>query len=271
MSSFSKRMGLKQPTKLVQLDDIDDDLRNSLWNVLDRQLFETSACNESEFTEVLWWHFFKKPVDTRPIHSTGFEGISYQQVWSEVREYFFSARWNEVYDFIEFVLKCYPRNDSIRQRLGHALATENAGFRIIDSRFVPISDESEVDEVSRAARDAFAPVSSHIKAAIAHLTDRSHPDYRNSIKESISAVEAMAKIVTGEAKATLEDALKTLERRGTLHPALKSAFSKMYGYTSDASGIRHALIDEDHLTQADARYFLVVCSAFINLLKSQAV
>lgn len=81
----------------------------------------------------------------------------------------------------------------------------------------------------------------------------------------------MAKIVANEPKATLGDALKALERNGKLHPALKEAFLKLYGYTSDAQGIRHALVDEANLSQADARYFLVVCSAFINLLKAQAV
>jgi hypothetical protein len=101
------------------------------------------------------------------------------------------------------------------------------------------------------------------------LSSKVNPDYRNSIKESISAVEAMARVVTGDQKATLGDALKTLETRGALHPAMKEAFSKMYGYTSNAEGIRHALVSESNVTQADARYFLVVCSAFVNLLKAQ--
>ena len=42
-------------------------------------------------------------------------------------------------------------------------------------------------------------------------------DYRNSIKESISAVEAMARLVAENPKATLADALKAIERRGALH------------------------------------------------------
>ena len=93
-------------------------------------------------------------------------------------------------------------------------------------------------------------------------------NYRNSIKESISAVESIARVVSGRDKATLGDALKAI-KRGQLHPALKEGFLKLYGYTSDEQGIRHAMLDEPNLTAADARYFLVSCSSFVNYLKAQ--
>jgi hypothetical protein len=70
--------------------------------------------------------------------------------------------------------------------------------------------------------------------------------------------------VSNDKKATLGEALKVLEKRGVLHPALKSAFSSLYGYTSDAEGIRHALMEESNLTSADARFMLISCSAFVN-------
>jgi hypothetical protein len=70
------------------------------------------------------------------------------------------------------------------------------------------------------------------------------PDYRNCVKESISAVESAARQIAGEG-AKLADALAALERKGvTLHPALKKGFLRLYGYTSDDDGIRHAILDE---------------------------
>ena len=83
-----------------------------------------------------------------------------------------------------------------------------------------------------------------------------------------AAVEAMARIVSGNPKATLGDALKVLERNGKLHPSLKESFVKLYGYTNDDDGIRHAMLDEPNLTQADAKYFLLTCTSFVNYLKS---
>ena len=79
----------------------------------------------------------------------------------------------------------------------------------------------------------------------------------------------MARIVAENPKATLSDALKAIERRGSLHPALKDGFVKLYGYTSDKGGIRHAMLDEPNLTSADARYFLLSCTSFVNYLKAQ--
>ena len=268
METFSQRMGLKPISDLVQLESMNDDLRTGLWNALDRDLFVKDRFNDSDFTEVLWRYHFKLPVDSRPITNTGF-GTSYTRVWEHIRSHFFGCSWNEVYDFVEFVLRCYPHDREIRRSIEVTLARENSGYRLIDGHLSPISDRDEVQEVASAIEDAHAGVREHLRAALSLLTDRKNPDYRNSIKESISAVEAMAKVVTGDSKATLGDALKILERKGKLHPALKEAFSKMYGYTSDADGIRHALMSESSLSQADARYFLIVCSAFVNLLKIQ--
>ncbi|WP_223158189.1 AbiJ-NTD4 domain-containing protein [Thermomonas carbonis] len=262
-------MGLKSINQLVQLESMNDDLRVGLWNALDRDLFAKERFNDSDFTEALWRYYFKWPVDSRPITNNGF-GAGYTRVWEQIRKHFFEGSWNEVYDFVEFVLRCYPHDREIRRAIEVTLARENSGYRLIVGNLSPISDEGEVREVAAAIEDANAPVKEHLRTALSFLTDRKNPDYRNSIKESISGVEAMAKVVTGDSKATLGDALKILERNGKLHPALKEAFSKLYGYTSDADGIRHALMGESNLSQADARYFLIVCSAFINLLKVQA-
>jgi hypothetical protein len=120
-------------------------------------------------------------------------------------------------------------------------------------------------------RAAFAAVGIHIRTAIEQFSDRKAPGYRNSIKESISAVEAMCKIITGLENAMLPEALKRLEEKGiSLHAALKKSFISLYGYTSDADGIRHALLEESTLDFDDAKFMLVSCSAFVNYLAAKA-
>jgi len=47
---------------------------------------------------------------------------------------------------------------------------------------------------------------------------------------------------------------------------LKKGFSNLYGYTSSAEGIRHALLEEAKLNFEDAKFMLVSCSAFVNYL-----
>jgi hypothetical protein len=90
------------------------------------------------------------------------------------------------------------------------------------------------------------------------------------MKESISAVEAICKLITGDPKAKLGQALNEIEKKTGLHPALKKAFTSLYDYTSDAQGIRHALKDESNLYFEDAKFMLVSCSAFINYLMTKS-
>jgi len=56
-----------------------------------------------------------------------------------------------------------------------------------------------------------------------------------------------------------------------LHSALKEGFLKLYSYTNDENGIRHAMLEVPELNQADAKYFLLSCTSFVNYLKSALV
>lgn len=147
------------------------------------------------------------------------------------------------------------------------LARENSAYRFISGKITPITSNDEIEEIEKAvsAPDNYAGARTHLQTSLGHLTDRENPDYRNSIKESISAVESLTKKLVGDDKATLGQALKILETKHNLHASLKSAFMTLYGYTSDAGGIRHALLDNTTApSKADARFMLICCSAFIN-------
>jgi hypothetical protein len=68
-------------------------------------------------------------------------------------------------------------------------------------------------------------------------------------------------------KVTLGDALKQLEKRGMrLHPALKEAFLKLYGFASNEAGVRHGTSKPSDVDQSLANFMLVTCSAFVNYL-----
>ena len=171
---------------------------------------------------------------------------------------------------LEFLVRLYSKEKPrLPNYLNSILERELAGYRFIDGVIVDITDAQELALLSEALADTkFSPVTAHLERALQLLADRKQPDYRNSIKESISAVEAMARVVSQSPKATLGEALKVLEKTGRLHPALKDGFSKLYGYTNDDDGIRHAMLDEPNINQSDAKYFLLSCTSFINYLKA---
>jgi len=179
--------------------------------------------------------------------------------------------WYEAYDFIEFVVKNYPdepANRKFKDYCNSILKNELSAYRFVGEEIAQITSEEEIAEIQEALEESSRPVNIHLRTALNLLADRKSPDYRNSIKESISAVEAICKLITGNVKATLADALKEIEKekKVELHSALKKAFDSLYGYTSDAEGIRHALLSESNLDFEDAKFMLVSCSAFVNYL-----
>jgi hypothetical protein len=149
---------------------------------------------------------------------------------------------------------------------------EYIGYRFIDRIITPISDEYEIRVIEDALAIKYEPVYQHLSKANLYLSNRERPDYENSIKESISAVEAICEILTGlsGADANLGNMLKKLESSGVIiHGGLKTAFRALYGYTSDAKGIRHAGdIGGPSSTFEEAKFMLISCSAFINYLKA---
>ena len=109
-----------------------------------------------------------------------------------------------------------------------------------------------------------AGASSHLRKA----SERVHQgDWAGSVRESVHAVESVARTLAPDAT-TLAPALKSIEKSGALHPALKTAFSKLYGYASDERGIRHALLNGGgaDVGADEALFMLGACASFASYL-----
>ncbi|MEP0914982.1 hypothetical protein NDI45_29225 [Leptolyngbya sp. GB1-A1] len=290
MDTFSQRFGFIPRKDIMQIESMDDDLRNSLWNVLvlsfwkklegysqiDYDEKESNNYHHVERDNVrflvknLWFSHFKKTFD----ELSGFWEFDYRFI----KKKFFQYQWFEVYDFLEFIARSYTNHSTLESFIhlcNFVLEREFSGYRFVGSTITPITSETEIKIIEEAltSEDRFIPVSNHIKTAVICLSNKENPDYRNSIKESISAVESICCLISNDNKATLGKALKAIgkEQKVDLHPALGGAFSQLYGYTNDANGIRHALLDESNLDFEDAKFMLVSCSAFINYLKGKAI
>lgn len=275
---FSERHGFS-PLKGIQLNSMDKELRISLWNVIQNYFLKfieipnflmNRAGNNFYFffRNEIWGQHLKKPVDD----------LKSRYFIFQFREIFFSnLDWYKVYDLIELIVTKYPispykdrKNDFIK-RCNSVLQRENSAYRIIGSIIAPITSKEEINEIEEALdqKDHFKPATIHIKDALTFLSDKKEPNFRNSIKESISAVESMCQVIVKDKKATLGQALKKIEEIIPIHKALKNAFSKLYGYTSEEGGIRHALLAEPNVEYEDAKFMLISCSAFVNYLKEK--
>jgi len=266
---FSQRQGIKPAPSALQVRTMSGELRASLWNVLhrevwDREGFMWALMEHGEivpFARELWFRYFKKPFSDIPTNPN--------EILGRLEAEFMASSWNEVYDLVEAIFSI-RQSTRLQSAINEVLKRELAGYRMITGHFIEVTAPEELASLETALQaDQYAPVATHLRRALELLADRNQPDYRNSIKESISAVESLARILSGNNRATLGDALRVLETRGKLHTALRQGFSNLYGYTSDEGGIRHAMLEEPYLTSDDAKFFLVSCSAFVNYLKSQ--
>lgn len=275
---FSQKIGKTTIRENIQIEQIDERLENRLWNTILDDFFDkisNSTANRkvsdrAQICLIIWKEFFGKRTDEISTYSSG--GIYVSGVISFIKNWFFSAEWYEIYDLLEFLAKMDHRalHIGFTDECNYALKKEMAGYRLIDECIVQITTEEEVVEIEEALKNSsiWEPVNTHLKTSIDYFSNRDNPDYRNSIKEAISAVESLSAIITGDKDTTLGKALSEIEKKYQIHGALKSAFSSLYGYTSDSGGIRHSLLEDDiTVTMEDAKFMLVSCSAFINYLK----
>jgi hypothetical protein len=186
--------------------------------------------------------------------------------------------WTNVFDIIEFTFKQYEplsyRDKSLeelRNAINETLSDFSSPWRIIGDGFAPISDEQQVKEIDAALNVPLKPVKEHLENALQALREPSPTAARDSIRESIHAVESMCGLLTGETNESLGKALNKLKGKIAIPGELENVLHKLYGFTSNSEGVRHAVFDEAKVTLREARLMVVTCSAFITYLWDLAI
>ena len=284
---FSDRNGIKPLNVEIQLKDFDKRTRNQLGNMVSdlyAKVYENKLYwkndNIQAFFRFVLGEIYSESIDTRQSYDD-------DKIFAIIINTINRDDYDDVLTLIESIIQYWDQylkekvfeyynpyngysNISLYEYVNAIFEREYIGYRFVDEIIVPISDTYEVAAIQDALNNKYKPVYEHLSKANKFLADRESPDYENSIKESISAVEAICEILTGikGKEATLGKMLKKIEENGiAIHSGLKSAFSTLYGYTSDANGIRHAGdIGGKSSTFEEAKFMLVSCSAFINYL-----
>lgn len=273
--SFSQRNGYAPVRTELQTDDIDDETRIRIWNYL--QSFFRDCGDESGMYKDIWSDLLGQTIDNPP-----------KSYYNYYRELVLKAPWYEVFNLLEYLDAPTNRNrwitnltPAFSSRLSHRklpscielnIIFEQTllGWRLVNHRFIKTTDDLEIKTIEEATRAKCPNVRDHIEKALHYLADRNFPDYANSFKESISAVEAQCNLLAGSGKAILTTALSVLAKKGTIiHPALIEALKKLYSYSSDSVGVRHGNIGESDVDGEMAKFMLVICSSFVNYLRSK--
>jgi hypothetical protein len=232
---FSKRYNY-QEKKLKKMDEINEAVKNRIWNLF-LKLVESmrKVVGDDRLIVKIWDEFFKGRINELKWLSIDPQTGKTIYRLSSIEDKFNQLEWYRYYDFLEYLMKTteIPQafRDIIAKEANKIFEEENIECRIIDNLVVPIIDEEEIKEIETAQKvdDRYETVKIHLQKAFELYAKRPQPDYKNSIKESVSAIEALARIITNNPSAILGDLTKQLP----IHPAFRDGLNKIYGWTSD--------------------------------------
>ncbi len=144
--SFSERYGYKTAREGIQVESMDEPLRNGLWSLLVVHVWNQMSFDRADngyylhndqsfryLCQRLWLSYFKKPLD------------ELEDSWVKVRDilkwHFFRCEWNEVYDFVEFVADNFNfKNLNFMIGCNVLLEGEKSAYRFVNGIIAPITE-----------------------------------------------------------------------------------------------------------------------------------
>lgn len=279
--TFSQREGKAPLPEPMQLDHIPRKFRQLAWKSIEEEISRLTDYVSDDFDYHYWtssfhditnsYHFdvLEEPHDE--IRYDAHENSKF------VRDNIWNGTYHEVLTLIEYILRDKRCSENLYKNLVDAFDTTPTAYFVGDVNGLPTVMPRPSREAGEATKQAIEAIhesgmdgaATHLRQAAEHINAR---QYADSIADSISAAESAARIIDPKANKTLGPALDSLERVGLLkHPALKEAFKKLYGYTSNEQGILHALLDKDSADVGldEAVFMFGACASFAAYLVSK--
>ncbi len=152
-----------------------------------------------------------------------------------------------------------------RDKVNELFAKHNVGWRLnAKGELETALPKDLADRVAAAEQkliDDFQPARIHYAKARAYILGTAK-DPENSIKESISAVESVCRVLYPKAS-TLGKAISHMRTEGVFPTKLLTVLERFYEYGNDEPGIRHGGRHAPRVQVLDAEFALHICTAFI--------
>lgn len=240
--TFEQAEGAEPLPSQLATRTISQELRVALWDLVLQSMVQakhTSSSQGRSHFNTRWQNVLRrKHVERDKRFADQFQN-DWHKLKDEVRAIFVKGSYLEVLGLVQWLL----RTESLviaPEHVDAILKQCRTAYRVVGGDTIaPITSDEEVSTLQRAFADVrateFGGAQAHLRNASQLLTESRYAD---SIRESVHAVEAVARTLLSEPKIALGDALKKLDKSLPIHPALKGGFEKLYGFTSDENGIR---------------------------------
>jgi len=249
-----------------------------------------------DFLFKIWSEIINKDVqEIKLLSINDFGFIVLEKALKLFKDEYYKLPWFKVYDAIELItfllqkemenilndpvlsihrLKIINFYNSWLEDINSALKRNFAPYRLLkEGLVVPITNETEIKTIEEALKKSygkFAPVYEHLKKSIKFFSHRENPDYENTIKEAVSALESLANILLNRKGRSLTALHQKLASEFNLPKFVELQIKELYNWASN-SPIRHGTGEKPNVIgQEEAYLILVQTSALINYLLSKA-
>jgi len=287
MALFSERQQLDSQTEIV--DDAPEWLRGVFFNQilvgflhLDRKSSVDSFWDgASEMMERLQspigakWLIEKVSVLTKTTPPLNYviDAVCHDALQRQL----LTMKWFHFYDVIEIVGNALRISDGkaddgfkrsfqrYKEKTNEWLIDGSIGWRLGGRGLLERTMPAEVSEMEQAMVSNADPVAAYISKARGFLNQ--HPcDSANAIKDSVSAVESVAKSLAPGAS-TLGDAVNHIRKKNIYPPLLLTVIDKLYAFANAEPAVRHGSPQEERVIRADAEFSYATSLAIIRYLR----
>ena len=186
-----------------------------------------------------------------------------------------SSEWYELCDACEIIWEelANPRGFSDARRgtfsneLNDIFSRNYFGYELRDGQMERVgarAQDAAIAEARGILRDpGLSGPDEQFQKAMGFFNRRPEPDCENCVKEAVSAVDGVARVLLNDHKLTLSKALIQLQKEQDVHPTLIGLLEKLYAYRGDAEGVGHARTGEKEVRIEDAAFALGVSASAI--------
>ena len=258
---FSKRYGLRPTPEGLMYEDVPEQARVGLYHVV-KQFFEKHYDLYKALCIAL-----RIPLDRGIAESY----LSWDYLASEaIEKLIMNCQWWQFYDICEVLwqgLEYEREKDSFSEEINNLFREEHLGFELRDGKVEKVGSgfiDAHVKEARYLLKEPeFKGADKHFEKALKALNTRPNPDVENCIKDAVSAIESVGRIIVGDDKALLSKIIKDMAGEGIIPKPLDGVIQKIYAYRGDQPGVAHGLVGTSEVTIDEAEFVLAMSAAII--------
>jgi hypothetical protein len=224
---FSHRHGYGRQREIIIREDAPEGLRMGLV-----QIGRDLGMNYANLRDVIC-HVLRRRPDSG-------NWAEVPNIRDEVNDLISECEWYLVYDIAEGLDHYFAirnRENEFAQRLNHLFEDDGIGWQIVGGQVVTrgtVEFEYAVTEAVEQLGDAnFQTAKRELEEARRDLSERPEPDVTGTIQHCMAALEATARVIAGDPRATFGEILNRYRDTLGIPRPLDTALTQIWGYACE--------------------------------------